>query len=285
MRLPAFVRRLTCFDIVTSAGLILLTTLTLQSVGAQDTSVFDAGKLPADSRLQPAKDLNGYFPFEVPQGKAEWEVRASDLRRQVLIATGLWPMPEKTPLNPVIHGRFSRPGFTVEKVYFEAVPDHFVTGLLFRPDDGKSGVKRPAVLCPHGHGGRLQDYGEKKIRQLIADGAERFESSGRFPKLARCAQLARMGCVVFIFDMLGYADSQQISYQLAHRFAKQRPDFEGKQNWGLYSAQAEMRLQSIMGIQTWNSIRCLDFLQSLPDVDPARLGVTGGSGGGTQSPD
>jgi dienelactone hydrolase len=158
-----------------------------------------------------------------------------------------------------------------------------VTGLLFRPADGKQNVKRPAILCPHGHGGRLQDYGEKAIRQLIVDGAERFEKSGRFPKLARCGQLARMGCVVFIFDMLGYADSTQISYELAHRFAQQRPDFEGQESWGFFSTQAELRLQSIMGMQTWNSIRCLDFLEQLPDVDPTRMAVTGGSGGGTQT--
>jgi dienelactone hydrolase len=283
VRFSACVQRLLCSGMLILSCLVLLTAATSPIASAQDTNVFAAGKLPNDSRLQPSKNLNAYFPFDVPQGKAAWEARASDLRRQVLIATGLWPLPERTPLNAVIHGKFGRPGFTVEKVYFEAVPNHFVTGLLFRPDDGKRDVRRPAVLCPHGHGGRLQDYGEKEIRQLIADGAERFESSGRFPKLARCAQLARMGCVVFIFDMLGYADSQQISRQLAHGFAKQRPDFEGKENWGLFSAQAEMRLQSIMGIQTWNSVRCLDFLQSLPDVDPSRLGVTGGSGGGTQT--
>lgn len=245
--------------------------------------VFDDGQLPNDSRLAELKDLNGYFPFEVPNGEAAWEARAEELRRRVLVATGLWPMPEKTPLNPVLHGKVQRPGFTVEKVYFESVPDHFVTGLLFRPDDGKTKVKRPAVLCPHGHGGRQQDYGVANMAKLIESGAEKFEKSGRFPKLARCAQLARMGCVTFIFDMLGYVDSQQISRGLAHGFAKQRPDFEGTERWGFFSAQAEMRLQSIMGLQTWNSIRCLDFLQSLPDVDPSRIGVTGGSGGGTQT--
>lgn len=283
MRFPArFERPCRNLTVIVAAG-FALTTQMLQFTSAQDTRVYQAGQLPDDVRLQPRKDLNGYFPFEVPEGKAAWEARADELRRQVLVATGLWPMPQKTPLNAVTHGKFGRPGFTVEKVYFESVPNHFVTGLLFRPDDGKQNVRRPAVLCPHGHGGRLQDYGEKQIRQLIVDGAERFESSGRFPKLARCAQLARMGCVVFIFDMLGYADSQQISYQLAHRFAKQRPEFEGKESWGLFSAQAEMRLQSIMGIQTWNSIRCLDFLESLPDVDSSRMAVTGGSGGGTQT--
>ena len=250
---------------------------------AGDLRVYDEGKQPNDRRLEEPKHLNNYFPFEVPDTKLAWEKRAEELRLQVRIATGVWPMPEKTPLNPVLHGKVQRDGFTVEKVYFESMPNHFVTGLLFRPDDGKKGIKRPAVLCPHGHGGRLQDYGEKKIKQLIVDGAERFEKSGRYPKLARCAQLARMGCVTFIFDMLGYADSGQITYQLAHRFAKQRIDFEGKEKWGLYSTQAELRLQSIMGIQTWNSIRCLDFLESLPDVDASRLAVTGGSGGGTQT--
>ena len=242
---------------------------------ADELRVYKEGQQPNDVRLQAPKDLNGYFPFEVPPGKAAWEQRANELRQRVLVATGLWPAPEKTPLNAVIHGKVERPGFTVEKVYFESVPGHFVTGLLFRPADGKSGVKRPAVLCPHGHGGRLQDYGEQAIRQLIADGAERFEKSGRYPKLARCAQLARMGCVTFIFDMLGYADSSQISYQLAHRFTERRPEFEGQESWGLFSTQAELRLQSIMGIQTWNSIRCLDFLEQLPDVVVQRLAVTG----------
>jgi len=259
------------------------TIVCLTTADAEVPRVYEQGQQPNDSRLSPLKDLNGYFPFDVPEGRAAWEARADKLKRRVLVATGLWPLPERTPMNPVIHGKVQRDGFTVEKVYFESVPNHFVTGLLFRPDDGEENAKRPAVLCPHGHGGRLQDYGAKKIRELIADGAERFEASGRFPKLARCAQLARMGCVVFIFDMLGYADSRQISYELAHRFAKQRPDFEGKQDWGLFSAQAEMRLQSVMGIQTWNSIRCLDFLEQLPDVDGERMAVTGGSGGGTQT--
>ncbi|MFV1967031.1 MAG: acetylxylan esterase, partial [Pirellulaceae bacterium] len=207
--------------------------------------------------------------------------RRKELRRQVLVATGLWPMPEKTPLNAVIHGRAERNGFTIDKVYFESVPGHFVTGLLFRPV-GKSG-RLPGVLCPHGHGGRLQDHGAKKIRQLLVEGRKRFEDCGRFPKLSRCAQLARMGCVVFIYDMLGYADNVQISRQIAHGFSKQRPDYERAQGWRFYSTQAELRLQSIMGLQTWNATRALDFLCSLPDVDAKRVGVTEGSGGGTQT--
>ncbi len=251
------------------------------SVLAGGPRVLLEGQLPSDQRLEPLKDLNGYFPFEPPKARDAWQHRSAELRRRILVATGLWPMPKPTPANAVVFGRVDRHGFTVEKVYFESYPNHFVTGLLFRPKE--SGGRRPGVLCPHGHGGRLQDYGAKNIRQLLVQGAERFEGSGRYPKLARCAQLARMGCVVFIFDMVGYADSTQISRELAHGFKKQRPEFDTKKSWGFFSTQAELRLQSIMGLQTYNSIRALDFLASLPDVDPQRLGVTGGSGGGTQT--
>ena len=239
----------------------------------------------ADSRAKSLQTLDGHFPFLVPEDVQAWQVRSSDLRRRVLVATGLWPMPEKPPLNPVIHGRVERDGFTVEKVYFESLPGHFVTGMLFRPTESTA-ERRPAVLSPHGHGGRLQRFSDKELASQIAQGAEHFEQSGRMPKIARCAQLARMGCVTFIFDMLGYADSIQISQTVAHRYADIPAD-EGSQSdadrWGFYSPQADLRLQSIMGLQTWNAIRSLDFLASLPDVDPERIAVTGGSGGGTQT--
>jgi dienelactone hydrolase len=244
--------------------------------------LFSGGLSAEDTRSGSLKDLNGFFPFAPPATSQEWEDRSEELKLRLLVANGLWPMPGKTPLNPVIHGKVKRLGFTVEKVYFESVPGFFVTGLLFRPETPKPG-KLPAVLCPHGHGGRLHDLGKEGVRKQIAIGAERFEESGRMPKIARCATLARLGCVTFLYDMIGYADSKQISYQLAHRFAKQRLDFEGPRSWGFFSAQAELRLQSVFGLQTWNSIRALDFLASLPDVDPKRIGVTGNSGGGTQT--
>jgi len=257
--------------------------LSCRSILATLAYLLLSSNLPAqDSRSGSLKDLNGFFPFDPPATSQAWETRSDELKLRLLVANGLWPMPEKTPLNAVIHGKVKRPGFTVEKVYFESIPGFFVTGLLFRPETDKPG-KLPAVLCPHGHGGRLHDLGKEGVRRQIVIGAERFEESGRIPKIARCATLARLGCVTFLYDMIGYADNRQISYQLAHRFAKQRPDFEGPESWGFFSAQAELRLQSIFGLQAWNSIRALDFLASLPDVDPKRIGVTGGSGGGTQT--
>lgn len=238
-----------------------------------------------DARGENLKTLNGHFPLAIPGTAADWKSRSDALRRRVLVATGLWPMPEKAPIEPVIHGKVQRKGFSVEKVYFESLPGHFVTGLLFRPTD-KASKRMPAVLSPHGHGGRSQRYSDEELAEQIAQGAEHFEKSGRTPKLARCVQLARMGCVTFIFDMLGYADSVQVSYEVGHRFKNVASEYQPKSNengWGFYSPQADLRLQSIMGLQTWNAIRSLDFLASLPDVDPERLAVTGGSGGGTQT--
>ncbi len=263
-------------------SLLLILALGFVTLGHAEMRVYPDGSAPNDRRLGSLKDLNGHFPFAVPENRQAWETRAEDLRRRVLVANGLWPMPERTPLNAVIHGKTEREGFTVEKVYFESLPGFYVTGLLFRPT-GQGEGPFPGVLSPHGHGGRLQDHGVEGIRKYLVTGAERFEASGRFPKVARCAQLARMGCVALLVDMIGYADNQQLSYELAHRFAKQRPEASGPDSWGLYSPQAELRLQSIMGLQSWNAIRALDLLESLPDVDPARLGVTGGSGGGTQT--
>ncbi len=259
---------------------LIAITAVASTAAAADINVLPAGTRPADTRLGELKDLNGHFPFVVPSTAEAWQERAAALERRILVATGLWPMTRSTPLNAVIHGRVARDGFTVEKVYFESVPGHFVSGLLFRPEgDGP----HPAVLSPHGHGGRLQDHGPKKIRQLIVEGRERFEDSGRYPKIARCATLARMGCVVFLYDMLGYADSTQIPMAVAHGFRDPRAHLESPQRWGFFTTQAELRLQSILGVQTYNSVRSLDFLLSLPDVDPERVAVTGGSGGGTQT--
>ena len=117
-----------------------------------------------------------------------------------------------------------------------------------------------------------------EVLDEINQGAERFENGGRSPCVPQCSAGPHGLCGFFHYDMIGYADNEQISYELAHRFAKQREHMNTSDGWGLFSAQAELRLQSVMGLQTWNSMRALDFLTTLPDVDARRLAITRASG-------
>jgi pimeloyl-ACP methyl ester carboxylesterase len=250
-------------------------------LSSSDSNMTDALRLfqgmlrSPDYRHGSPKTLNDEFPFAVPPSREAWELRRCRLREQLLVALGLWPMPERPPVQPVIHGRIVRKGYTIEKVYFASWPGHYVCGNLYRPappvDDPKknAGEQRyPGVLFAHGHwaNGRFHDAGEKAARASVAAGGEPDLERGRFFMQALPATLARLGFVVFHYDMVGYADSTAIAH-----------------TQGFRDAEAELRLQSFMGLQTWNSIRALDFLASLPDVDPQRLGMTGASGGGTQT--
>jgi len=261
------------------AGLFTLANAAL----AAGPRVLPEGKLPDDRRLGSLKDLDGYFPFTPSKTPEQWNQRAERVRRQVLVACGIWPMPEKTPLRPIVYGKVDRDDYTVEKVILESWPGFYVTGNLYRPKDHKGPL--PAVLCPHGHwsNGRFHDHGAAGVQREIAQGAEKFEVGGRHPIQARCVQLARMGCLVFQYDMLGYADSVQLPQALVHGFRKQRPELDKPDRWGLFGPQAELRLQSVFGLQTYNSIRAVDWIASLPEVDPKRIAVTGSSGGGTQT--
>lgn len=249
------------------------------------------GSAQAETRFETPVTLHDYHPFRAfPEG--EWEQRRAAIRLRTQLASGLLPMPEKTPLNAEIFGGIDRDGFRVERVRFESFPGHWVTGSLFTPlgESESLGLvdgKRPAILCPHGHwkDGRFYDAlnmsGERSVDQQLASGAERFESAARNPIVARCVQLARMGCIAFVYDMIGEADSDQF---LEHRRGP-RDAMNGSKpgEFGFVSPAATLRLQTNFGLQTWNSVRALDFVAGLDGVDQERLGVTGASGGGTQT--
>ncbi len=257
---------------------LLLAVAALASAQDNSTSV------PAYPR--PLRELNSsYFPFDQQAASVGWDKRKQEIRTRILLASGLYPLPTKTPLKPVIHGRIERDDYTIDRVFFESFPGHYVTGNLYLPKQKPKDGRLPGVLCPHGHwpNGRFMDTGKDTpaTNQQLAIGAERWENGARSPLQARCVQLARMGCAVFFYDMLGYADSIQIA---DHRSGR-RPDLNGQEPgaYGFYSAAADLRLQSNFGLQTWNSIRALDFLLGLDGIDASRIACTGASGGGTQT--
>ena len=195
-------------------------------------------------RQAPFRTLNDTFDPPRYTDAAEWNRRAAYLREHILASAGLLPMPERLPLAPRIFGEVKHADYTVSKVYFESLPGFFVTGNLYRPvGDGPF----PAILTPHGHWA----YG-------------RLENTSLNSVPGRSINLARQGFVVFTHDMVGYGDSRQIP----HTFGGRREHL-----WGL----------SLGGLQLWNAIRALDFLESLAYVRRDAIGVTGESGGGTQT--
>lgn len=198
-----------------------------------------------DARNTNIRTVDTHVPLPEFTSLKAWEQRKAFLRNQILVSAGLSPMPEKTPLHAQIFGKIEEKDYTIEKVLIETFPGFYLGGNLYRPRNGHA--KHPGILNPHGH----WPYGRLENQPLYSG-----------PSLG--ISLARQGYVAFAYDMVGYTDTIQIP----HHFGS-----------------PEQRLWSFgpLGLQLWNSIRSLDFLESLDDVDSGRLGVTGASGGGTQA--
>ncbi len=223
----------------------------------------------AEKREEEMQDPNSFqLKINIPTTLEEWAPRREWLRQKTLVNAGLWPSPEKTPLNARVFDRKEGEGFAVSKVYFESLPGFLVTGNLYEPL-GKKGPF-PAIITPHGHWeyGRLQNQG-----------------AGSIP--GRCIDLARQGFVVFSPDMIGYNDSIQLPHDsdkaLRQMKAGQPLPWEPRTyRPNFVFPEAEFNGLSLGGLQLWNNIRGIDFLISLPEVDPSRIGATGASGGASQ---
>lgn len=205
----------------------------------------NSGIPKVDGRNSEIRDYNTHFDPQSYASRDEWEARKSRLRRQILFAAGLSPMPVKTPLNPKVLRRIERENYSVEVLLIETSPGYFLGANLYRP--ARRPRPFPGVLLPHGHWkrGRLEDQPAYSVPALGVN-------------------LALQGYVVLAYDMVGYNDTQQIP----HSFGGPAEDL-----WSW----------NTLGIQLWNSIRALDFLQALPEVDSRRIAATGASGGATQT--
>lgn len=164
---------------------------------------------------------------------ASWEARAKRIKQGIVEGMQLDKMPViEGNFNALISNKQVMDGYIVENIAIESFPGFYITGNLYRPLEEKE--KYAAVLCPHGH---LKNKRFTNYVQL------------------RSAVLARMGAVVFAYDMIGYGECTQVNH----------------------------KMPIALLLQTWNSRRVLEYLLSRPDVDPERIGMTGGSGGGTQT--
>ena len=178
-----------------------------------------------------AKNLHADFAKRYSDKKS-WEKHAKEIRQGILDGAELSNFTFKKPTNIVIHSKKDLNGYSVENVSFQSIEGIYVTGNLYRPI-GING-KSAGILCPHGHGTdpRFAAYTQQ-----------------------RCATLARVGAVVFAYDMIGVGDSKQ----------------------------SDHKIEKALKLQIINGKAALDFLLGLPNIDKNRIGMTGESGGGTQT--
>ncbi len=214
------------------------------------TLLFTAGLLAAQIPSQDSRNTNTPnvdTHVKLPEFKTlqEWEQRKAALRKQILSAAGLYPMPQRGAPHAEVFGRLQRDGYSIEKVLLETMPGYYLGGNLYRPINGAA--KHPGILNPHGH----WQYGRLENEDIFSG-----------PELGM--NLAKQGYVVFAYDMVGYNDT----LQTPHRFGS-----PAEQLWSFGPLQ----------LQLWNSLKATDFVAGLTDVDPAKLGATGASGGGTQT--
>jgi len=225
--------------------LFLVCALAAQSPGERSSARPSEPAIPEVDARNTFRDYNTHFEPAAYGSLSDWETRKARLRRQILFAAGLSPLPAKTPLNVKVVRRIERHGYSVDVLLIETLPGYFLGANLYRP----AGKPRPfpAILLPHGHWkrGRLEDLASYSVPALGVN-------------------LALQGYIALAYDMVGYNDTRQIP----HSFGGTAEDL-----WAW----------NTLGLQLWNSIRALDYLQSLAEVDSRRIGATGGSGGATQT--
>jgi cephalosporin-C deacetylase-like acetyl esterase len=184
----------------------------------------------------------------------QWESYQLEIQNKIHDIIG--PFPDKTPLNPRITGTIERPDFTVEKIIYESQPGFFVTAVLLIP--GQMTGPAPAVIYASGHtanGFRSEVY-QRKIINLV-----------------------KKGFVVLAFDPVSQGERLQYFDEENGRSA-----VGGATSEHSYAgAQMFLTGSSLARYMIWDGIRAVDYLQTRSEVDPNRIGITGRSGGGTQS--
>jgi dienelactone hydrolase len=180
----------------------------------------------------------------------DWKSHRDEYRRQLQEMLGLWPMPERTDLKPAITGKLSGPGFTVEKLYFQASPRLYVTANLYLPDNADQPA--PTILYECGH--------LRAVTNGISLGNKTsYQQDG--------AWYARNGYVCLVVDTVLAGEIQGIH--------------TGTRDRGLWWWNS--RGYTPAGVEAWFGIRALDYLSTRPEVDTNRFGITGHSGGGAYS--
>ncbi len=184
------------------------------------------------------------------QTREDWEKHRGEYRRQLREMLGLDPFPEKTPLMPVVTGTLEADEFVVENLHFQSRPGLYVTANFYKPKNFEG--KLPTILYVCGHGG-------KKKNGVSLGNKTTYQHHGEW--------FARNGYACLTIDTVQLGEIEGIHH--------------GTYRYGMWWWNA--RGYSSAGVEAWNCIRALDYLETRPEVDADRIGVTGRSGGGAYS--
>ncbi len=182
--------------------------------------------------------------------KDNWPARQAEMRRQLQRMLGLDPWPERGDLHPAITGTVKGDGYVVEKLHFQSSPGLYVTGDLYRPENVSAPL--PAILYVCGHS------------SVVENGVSMGNKTGY---QHHGSWFARHGYVCLVIDTIELGEI--------------RGEHHGTYNKGRWWWPA--RGYTPAGVDAWNGIRALDYLETRPEVDRTKLGVTGRSGGGAYS--
>lgn len=186
----------------------------------------------------------------------EWQDRQEFIRKRLIECAG--PFPEKTPLNARVLRTIEKGSFRVEQVVFESQPGFYVTSSLFLPTGVKKKSKLPAIIYCSGHS--ADGYRSDVYQHVILN-------------------LVRKGFIVFAFDPVGQGERLEYFDPKSGKSTIGGPTSEHSYP----GAQAFLTGSSQAFYMIWDGIRAVDYLLTRKEVDPARIGITGRSGGGTQS--
>src|SRR6056297_5983 len=204
--------------------------------------------------------LNTYFQQQTAQlteaclsevrSLEDWTSRRAELRRQLLEMLGLDPLPQRTSLQPVVTGMLEHDDIIVERLHFQSLPGLYVTANLYRPRSVAAPL--PTVLYGCGHASVKQDgisFGNKT----------RYQHHGIW--------FARNGYVALVLDTIQLGEIEGLHHGT----------YRAGQWWW------NNRGYTPAGVEAWNCVRAIDYLQSREEVDGQRIGMTGRSGGGVYS--
>ncbi|MGN7384969.1 Predicted dienelactone hydrolase [Chlamydia abortus] len=181
------------------------------------------------------------------------QARQAAIREAFLTVIGGLP-PSDAPLNARTTGKTQAVGYSVENVIFEPRPGHYVTANFYLPDEREERCAAVLFLCGHEYEAKHSPY----YHQV-------------------CLRFVQAGFSVLAIDPIGQGE------RLAFVDFPAGEPIWGTQEHQLFGAQCYPLGDSIARYFVHDAMRAVDYLQQRPEIDATRIGVTGNSGGGTQT--